>query len=197
MNTYGHSLKSVQNYFLKINPQTGNRLKKSCCYDSQAIAIDNSISDYQYKRMFPHEYGHFVDDMISEKGYFSSSNDFIGAFEKEEESYSNENDGHRKEMLQALSENESAFSSEYISDILSALTNNNTAVTKFYKANYKARSYHNWYEYGKYENVHRRSDTFANIFAIYSENNPNVTSFAETYFPNLVGVFKEGIKERR
>lgn len=162
------------------------------------IEIDEQKSDAEYGIVFRHEYGHYIDDVI---GIYSESKSFDEAFKLDKRRFDNSKDkgiANLEKMLQDLPENASAFESRYISDILSALTTNgsfvDTKVKKTYQENQKGFYDHEWWKYKESEKV-CQNETFANLFAIYTENNSDVVAFAEKWFPNLTEQFQIGMNK--
>ena len=75
-------------------------------------------------------------------------------------------------------------------DILSAVFRNDTAVRKIYENNYQAFYGHDkWYWMEREGSVQK--EIFANLFAIYTENEPQSVSFVEKNFPNTVIRFRK------
>lgn len=185
VNTYGYWLEDVGDSPWEFNQQTGKKEKGSFYIQSEfIIKIDERKDDNEYGITFRHEYGHYIDDVI---GNYSENSEYNQAFKLDKNNFcKNEN---LKEMLHDLSENTSALKSGYVSDIISALTINGTEVMEFYKENKTTYSYHDWEEY-MFPMREMKSETFANLFSIYTENNSDVISFTEKWFPNLAHEFQ-------
>lgn len=185
LNTYGYWLEDVGDSPWEFNKQTGKKEKGSFYIQNEfVIKIDERKDNNEYGITFRHEYGHYIDDVI---GNYSENSEYNQAFKLDKNNfYKNKN---LKEMLHDLSKNISAFKSEYVSDIISALTINDPEVMEFYKKNKISYSYHEWEKY-MCPMREMKSETFANLFSIYTENNSDIISFTEKWFPNIACEFQ-------
>lgn len=185
VNTYGRWLEDVGDSPWEINNKTGEKEKGSFYVPEKfIIRIDERKDNNEYGTIFRHEYGHYIDDVI---GNYSESAEYNQAFKMDKNNfYKNTN---LKEMFHDLSENSSALKSGYVSDIISALTINNPEVLEFYKKSKTPYSYHDWEKY-MLPMQEMKSETFANLFAIYTENNSDIISFTEKWFPNITHEFQ-------
>lgn len=152
--------------------------------------MDKRKDNHEYGIVFRHEYGHYIDHILEN---CSESFDYKKSLKLDSNYFDNSNDegiSYRDKMLHDLLKNNSAFESRYVSDILSAITNNDTHVIEFYNKNNFDFYGHKWLEnYGFVEKTIQH-DTFANLFAIYAENNSEIIKFAEKWFPNITQEFK-------
>lgn len=202
VNKYWDSLNYIEEQTLDFDEETGELKEITSQYCSSSteryIIINRKKQNDEYGIIFRHEYGHYIDDVI---GKYSESKAFDEAFQMDKRNFDNSKDkgiANLEKMLQDLPENASAFESRYISDILSALTTNgsfvDTKVKKTYQENQKAFYDHKWWKYKESEKV-CQNEIFANLFAIYTENNSDVVSFAEKWFPNLTEQFQIGMNK--
>lgn len=187
VNTYGFWLEDVGDSPWRINETTGKKEKGSFYIPNEfVIKIDERKDNDNYVSTFRHEYGHYIDDVI---GNCTENMEYSKAFHSDKKIFDNAIESgciNLEKAFQDLSENDIAFESSYISDIFSALTMNDTKVKEFYGNKY---SYHEWGDY-MLPLQHMKSETFANLFAIYTENNSDVIAFTEKWFPNLTHEFK-------
>lgn len=202
INKYWDSLNYVEEQTLYFDEETGELkdiISQYCSSSTERYIIMNrKKQNDEYGIVFRHEYGHYIDDVI---GRYSENKAFSEAFKMDKENFDNSKDKgieNLENMLQDLLENTSAFESRYISDILSALTTNgsfvDTKVIKTYQRNQKEFYDHDWWKYKETEKV-CQSETFANLFAIYTENNSNIVAFIEKWFPNLTHQFQISINK--
>ena len=196
INKYWDSLNDVEEQTLEFNEETGELEKvvsKYCSnFNERYIIMDRKKQNDEFGIVFRHEYGHYIDDMI---GHYSESESFKESFQMDKELFNNATDKgieNINNMLYDLSENIPAFESRYVSDIISALTNNDTKIRKEYNKNYMDFFGHEW---GQCKDELMQNEIFANIFAIYTENNSNVLEFTEKWFPNLTQQFQIGISK--
>lgn len=198
VNKYWDSLDYVEEQTLYFDEETGELKDITSHYCSsfteRCIVMNRKNQNDEYGVVFRHEYGHYIDDAI---GRYSEDKEFREAFQMDKENFDNSKDkgiSNVEKMLQDLSENTAAFESRYISDILSAIMMNDTKVRNFYADNQRPFYKHSdayWLENN--ENIH--NEVFANLFAIYTENNSNVISFSEKWFPSLSCHFRYGIEK--
>ncbi len=197
INEYWDSLDYVEDQILTFNEETGDLedvVSYYCSvssenYSERYIVMNSKKSDEEYGVVFRHEYGHYIDDIT---GRSSESSLFSDAFQRDKKLFDNATDigiTNANDMLNDLSENMTAFNSRYVSDIISALTNNNTKIREEYKRNDITFFGHEWGNEGN----NYAHETFANLFAIYAENNSDVVSFTEKWFPSLTEQFKDNL----
>ncbi len=196
VDTYGYWLEDIGNCPLYFNEEIGELEKTSSGYipDEWRIVMDKYMNDYEYGIVFRHEYGHYIDDMI---GNYSETHEYNQAFKMDKKIFNNatdEGNANIDDMLRDLSENISVFESRYVSDILSAITENDTKIIKYYDKNEVEFFWHRWEKYW-FPFKHMKNETFANLFAIYTENNSDIVAFAEKWFPNLTEQFKISINK--
>lgn len=148
------------------------------------IRMDERKDDAEYVITLRHEIGHFID---AKTKHSSGLRKFKSAIQADMDSLNKSN---INDML-----NDVGFSnviySRYVSDILSALTNNDPRIVSYYYS-YGMPFYGHDVLYwsgakGPYKAVQK--EVFANLFAIYAENNSNIVAFADKWFPNMVCQF--------
>lgn len=165
--------------------------------EEKIVRIDEKKCDEEYIKTFKHEMGHYIDDHL---GKIASSDDFESAIFADIYWYDNtdilgiEN---REKMIEELINTE-VVDCRYVSDILSGLfLNDNKIVEKYYSVG--ATFYHHDLKYwlgveGPKKAVNK--EVFANLFAIYVENDKSSIGFVEKYFPNITSRFKQEIQKR-
>ena len=177
----------------------GNRKKEPCHYSEtkKYIAMHDEMTDAEYVDVFHHEIGHFIDDILNRP---STNSLFIDAFDTVAKHFDPNTLEGKKELNDMLDD---AFSTgaaydRNISDIISALTMNNSFVVKrFFDENVAFYSHGNDYwnrvnSNGSYAGM-REKDSFANIFAIETGNYRISTNFAERWFPELIIALKQSV----
>lgn len=153
------------------------------------IVMTQEYNNEDFQDVFKHEFGHFVDHS---NGWLSEQKEFRQAFEKE----CNASDlgtfpGAEKtlSMLSDLFNNDSAKFDRHVSDILSSIYQNNEMIQTRYDME--------GLEYYKHDNSYwvvdhnRENEIFADLFAIYSTNDPSTVAFVERHFPDLTSTFKK------
>ena len=148
------------------------------------IRLDERKDDFEYIQTLRHELGHFVDANLSRP---SLTENFQYAIEADAEWFNmglNDID----DLLQNLSG--VSLYSRYISDILSGLFNDNRDIIQhiagYYNsegASFYGHAYSYWKGVSGPDNAVQR-EVFADLFAIYTENNTEIISFTEKWFPN-------------
>ncbi len=158
--------------------------------------MDEGKCNEEYAETFRHELGHFVDAQL---GRPSLEENFEYAIEADMYWFnSSTNDGitNKKNMLLDLSSSE-VIGNRYISGILSGLFLNDTVVRKTYYeagASYYCHKNEYWFEItGPKKAVER--EVFANLFAIYAENDKMTVKFIEKWFPNMAKRFLKDISK--
>ena len=158
-----------------------------------AIFMDERVDNYEYTETWKHEVGHFVDHQM---GWPSHGSQFENAIEMDMESF-DQNGGREKlsDMMKEL-ENSDVIDSRHVSDIFSGLFYNKRDMRMTIEKIY--------YEQGAAFYGHKDSywngtagpqkavegEIFANLFAIYTENNKEIVGFIEKWFPRLTDKFK-------
>lgn len=155
------------------------------------IMMKEGISDDEYSSTFRHEYGHYIDDTMGELFQNVSDNSLFQCAYQIEKEHLYDNLGG---LLNNLQMNDNVLESNYISDILSALSENDFDIKCFYLEKTCGFFGHDDEYWEERENA-GRSETFANLFAIYAENNSDVVAFTEKWFPELSRQFKNSIEE--
>lgn len=172
--------------------------------------MEESKDSIEYSRTFRHEFGHFIDHAL---GDVSGSQEFEKAFKMDSELYNVSHDDGIEQLNKvktAIAENIHAFASEYVTDIISALTHNDTSFIRTYAENAVQTTESDIFYYEKMEGVgmsghsnsywdfgpyvSQQKEIFANLFAIRVENNPIVRDFVSEFFPNTSCAFNRIIK---
>lgn len=149
------------------------------------IRINDFKDDDDWNTTFRHEIGHHVDHMLDNP---STSENFQLAIEADYEWFDNRKENgilNRKAMLTELIQLDAAYST-YVSDILSGMFLNDTQVIKAYHEQGLCFYGHDtsyWFESTGPECAVNR-EIFANMFAIYAENNADCVRFIQKWFPN-------------
>lgn len=186
-------IKEVVNKYDKSLKNVGYTNDEDGSYYSgeDGIMMKEGISDDEYGETFRHEYGHYIDDTMGELFQNVSDNSLFQQAYQIEKEHLYDNLGR---LLNDLQMNDNVLESDYISDILSALSENDDVVKYFYLENTCVFFHHEDKYWEERENA-GRSETFANLFAIYAENNSDVVAFTEKWFPELSRQFKNSIEE--
>lgn len=176
---------------------SNGRLKvEGCHYDQseKTIRMDERMDDDSYSDVFRHEMGHFTDDQI---GRPSLSEEFGQAIEADFYWYNPETEYGKKNMEQMLSDlpSSSAYHCQHFSDILSGVFRNDRMIIKTWEDNGDAYYGHrNEYWDGLAGPDHAvEREVFADLFAIYAENDADTVSYVEKIFPNTAIRFKRMI----
>ena len=148
--------------------------------------MDERKDDAEYVTTLRHEIGHFVDAKMKNP---SSLKGFERAIQADMYSLSISN---ISDMLSDVGSSNVIYS-RYVSDILSALTNNDPRIVSYYYSDVMPFYGHDISYWsgakGPYKAVQK--EVFANLFAIYAENNSNVVAFVGKWFPNMVSQFND------
>ena len=159
------------------------------------IRMDNNKDPEEYAITFRHEYGHFADAQL---GRPSMNELFEQAITADFDWYNPESNIGKDnlcDMLSELEQNESMLQSRYFSDILSGMLHNEGLVIDTYLDNnmgYYSHSNSYWDGITGPPKAKER-EIFANLFAIYTENNSSVVDFVERFLPNTTSRFKSMI----
>ena len=149
-----------------------------------AIWMDERKDDAEYVTTLRHEMGHFVDAQMKRPSVLQ---EFESAIQADKELLN-------KSSIDNLLDDVGAGNviySRYISDILSALTFNDSKIIDFYYSDGLPFYGHDilyWNGVQGPDNAVQK-EIFANLFAIYAENNDNVVAFIGKWFPNTVCQF--------
>lgn len=162
------------------------------CQEKNAIYLDERKDDEEYAITFRHEYGHFIDAQL---GRPSLKENFSMAIQADFFWYDRNTligSENLQKMLKEL-EQEEIFDSRYFSDILSGMFHNDRIIRECYDRNGVAfYSHSNYYWAGLKgpQNAVER-EIFANLVALYAENNEEIVNFFEKHFPNISKQFKK------
>lgn len=162
--------------------------------ENNEIRMDEGKDTEEYVMTFRHEYGHFADEQM---GRPSLQEDFDMAIQADFSWYDRNTDYGSKNLENFLIniENSAAFDSRYFSDILSGIFHNDRVICDFYESNGVAFYGHtNYYWLGlKGPEKAVQREVFANLFAIYTENDREIVSFVEKSFPNITKQFRRAL----
>lgn len=186
-------IKEVVNKYDKSLKNVGYTNDEDGSYYSgeDGIMMKEEISDDEYGETFRHEYGHYIDNKLGVLSKNASDDFLFQQTYQIEKEHLYDNLG---SLLNDLQMNNNVLESNYISDILSALSENDFDIKCFYLENTCGFFSHDDEYWEGRENA-GRSETFANLFAIYAENNSDVVAFTEKWFPELSRQFKNSIEE--
>lgn len=188
-----HSEKLTVGYCRSYVDARGQWTIEGCHYNDteKIIRMDERLDSDSYADIFRHEMGHFTDDQI---GRPSLSEEFGQAIESDSYWYNPETENGRNNLEKMLSnlQSSSAYYCHHYSDILSGVFRNNDMVRNTWEDNGDAfwghkNEYWNGID-GPNHAVER--EVFANLFAIYAENDLDTVSFVEKAFPNTTTRFK-------
>lgn len=165
--------------------------------DDNKIRMDERKDTEEYVITFRHEYGHFIDEQL---GRPSLKEEFGMAIQADFFWYNRNTDYGEKNLKKMLTELEKSetIDSRYFSDILSGIFHNDRVVREVYDENGVAFYGHTNYYWGGIEGPENavEKEVFANLFAIYAENNGEIVSFVEKSFPNIVKQFRRTLGDR-
>lgn len=159
------------------------------------IYMDKNVDDYEYAETFKHKLGHFIDKFLRQ---VSADEQFMYALQADLAWYQETNQrgiATEAEMLTEL-HTSSVIDNRYISDILSGLFFDSERVWTMVERTYDTlgvaiyghdTSY--WKEITGPEKA-IEGEVFADLFAIYAENDSKTIQFVERWFPNLTSRFK-------
>ena len=171
----------------------GKWVIESCHYDESdnLIRMDEHLDDDSYTEIFRHEMGHFIDDKIGASLY---TDELEQAIEADYYWYNLNTKNGRANLQKMLGnmQSSSAYYCHYYSDILSGIFRNSDVVRNAWEDNGDAYWGHKseyWNETEGPNNAVRR-EIFADLFAIYAENNQETVLFVERAFPNTTARFK-------
>lgn len=157
------------------------------------IRMDERKDDEEYAIVFRHEFGHFIDASLQRP---SLQEDFTRALEKDCKLYDcslPEGAENFEYLLKELRKSQ-AFKADnqYVSDILSGLFHNDKRIVSIYYDDYRAFYHHENVYWDGLEGPSKavQRETFANLFALYTENDKEVIKFVEKSFPNITTHFK-------
>ena len=152
------------------------------------------MDDDSYADIFRHEMGHFSD---AQSGRPSLSAEFAQAIDADFFWYDPATECGMKNLQGLLIDlkSSSAYYSHHYSDILSGVFKNNDVVISTWENNGDAFWGHKneYWEGSKGPDHAVEREVFANLFAIYAENDIETVSFVEKTFPNTTFRFKSMI----
>ena len=144
---------------------------------------------------FRHEMGHYIDDSCDR---ISMTENFKYSIDADKDQYDRGTEygmSNFQRLINELSQNNEVLSDRYVSDILSALFNNDTAIRKTYYQAYFTFFNHSTEYWAEIDGpvCAVQKEIFADMFAIYTTNNKVIISFVERNFPNISSRFKKEI----
>lgn len=162
--------------------------------EDHEIRMDEGKDMEEYIMTFRHEYGHFADEQL---GRPSLQENFDMAIQADFSWYDRNTDYGTKNLENLLTnlENSDAFDSRYFSDILSGVFHNDRVIREFYDRSGVAFYGHTNYYWLGLEGPEKavQREVFANLFAIYTENDREIVSFVEKSFPNTIKEFRRAL----
>lgn len=164
---------------------------------NQTIFMDEREDDYEYAETWKHEVGHFIDHQM---GYPSHNEQLEFAKDADLEWFIRKvGDELMVEMLNELRDS-SAMDNRYVSDILSGLFYDKSRIRHAIEETYNdlgvAMYGHEDAYWNEIEGPQKaiEGELFADLFAIYTENNFDTVRFVEKWFPNITNRFKNLLK---
>lgn len=156
-----------------------------------AIFMDETKDDEEYAITFRHEYGHYIDSQLSRPSLCEEFIDAINADFGQCDPGSNYGLSNLNSMLMELKESD-AINSRYLSDIFSGMFRNDQRVVNAYYDEGMPFYHHSnayWDGIDGPPQAPAR-EIFANLFAVYTENDLATVNFAERFLPNTTARFK-------
>lgn len=200
MNEFASDL-VIKNCKRHLSPTRGIEIEEPC-FDpkDKAIHMDERVDDDEYAETFKHELGHFIDDKI---GCPSCDEEFTYAIQADMDRYMSAGTGIGTlgNMLGELMESP-ALENRYLSDIFSAMFHGTDAARQWnaIKMAYDAQGVpvygHElayWTEQDGPKNA-VQLEAFADMFAIFAENDPETIQFVEKWLPNTTNRFRAELK---
>lgn len=162
--------------------------------DKNIIYMDENEDDYEYAETFKHEMGHFVDCWMGKPSF---DDDFSNAIEADKSWFLSESYGTStfESMLEELKLSP-AIDNRNLSDIYSAYLCDSPGLWKKAKNIYYSLGVA---VYGHDDSYWKEitgpakaieGEVFAELFAIYAENDAETVRFVEKWFPNVSRKFK-------
>lgn len=165
---------------------------ESCHYDKtdKLIRMDERLDDDSYADIFSHELGHFIDDFM---GDVSLNNNFSRAIMADFIRYNPDTVSgvYNLEVMLNKVKFSSAYHCHHFSDILSGIFNNHEKIVSTWEQNGDAFWGHEdayWASYDGPDYAVER-EVFADLFAIYAQNEIDTVRFVESAFPKLTQAF--------
>jgi len=156
--------------------------------------MDENEDDYEYAETWKHEVGHFIDHQM---GWVSHSERFAVAKDLDIELLKSGTGIETvAEMLKEL-KNSLALDDRYVSDILSGLFYDEPRIRTAIEVTYDrlgVAMYNHEDKYWSGKDGPKKAvegEIFADLFAIYTENNTDTVNFIEKWFPNITSEFKK------
>lgn len=172
------------------------------CYDpvDGTIHMDEQVDDEEYAETFKHELGHFIDDKLDCP---SCKEDFVFAIQADLDQFASASTGiiTLGQMLGELVESP-ALENRYLSDIFSAMFHDDNTARQW---NAIATTYDtlgvpvygheiDYWTGQKGPKNATQLEIFADMFAIFAENDPNTVQFVGKWLPNIANRFKSELE---
>lgn len=175
------------------DPNVNVRVRSYYSETEKKIFIDSNKDSQEYLLTFRHELGHFIDDSL---GRISMTENFIYSIDADKGQYERGMEygmDNFQRLIHEMSENNEILSNRYLSDILSAVFINDTSIREVYYKSFLPFYKHDTEYWAEIEGPRGavQKEVFADMFAIYSENNRNIIEFVERNFPNMALRFKK------
>lgn len=145
-------------------------------YRDNKIFMNENYDDDEYAEVFSHELGHYLDE---QQGWYSQRAEYIDAVNAD--ALSSMEEQRRQEMLDELFAGDVCYN-RHVSDILSSMGMNNSAVVERYWDE-GVPYYQHSTEYLCYKN-RRQNEIYANMMVCRAENNEETLEFLKKYFPH-------------
>ena len=185
-----------------MSPTRGIEIEEPC-YDPEdgTIHMDERVDDEEYAETFKHELGHFIDDKLDCP---SCKEEFGTAIQADLDQYTSVEAGVVTvgKMLGELIESP-ALENRYLSDIFSAMFHEK-GTARQWNAITAAYNTLGVPVYGHEVNYWTGMDgpqkavqleIFADIFAIFAENDTDTVRFVRKWFPNIASCFASDLNQ--
>lgn len=160
----------------------------------QIIYMDENVDGDEYAETWKHEVGHFIDHQM---GMISQTAEFRIAKESDIKLFKSKLGKAIVDRMTRELKSSPALENRYVSDILSGLFYDEERIRVDIKATYSHQGLAMYGHDDKYwsgEDGPKKAvegEVFADLFAIYTENNPDTVKFMEKWFPNITDRFKK------
>jgi len=155
------------------------------------IRMDERKDDAEYVTTLRHEVGHFIDAQMKRPSVLQG---FESAIRADKDSL---NKFDISDLLDDVGSSNVIYS-RYVSDILSALTYNDPRIVRYYFSDGMPFYGHDilYWNGARGPDKAVQKEVFANLFAIYAENDNNVVAFVDKWFPNMVCQFNNIVRKK-
>ena len=196
VNKFGADL-AIKNCKRHLSPTRGIEIEEPC-FDpkDKSIHMDERVDDDEYAETFKHELGHFIDDKL---GCPSCKEEFASAICADLDRFRSASIGilALEKMLKELGESP-ALENRYLSDIFSAMFYSNDTVRQWDSVRREydrqgvsiyGHDFDYWTGRDGPENA-TQLEIFADLFAIFAENDLETIRFVEKWLPNSANRFR-------